>query len=92
MIYFPQTEDLMRNTIILTVILGLAGLAIGYYLFGKFAGNYLEIKTLILPAKTVFGKIGSSIAGLEKIRLNIALCGLGGAAGGFILSLLMRRK
>jgi hypothetical protein len=82
----------MGSAIILAFILGLAGMAIGYWLFGKIGGEYVGLEVIFSTDTNYLKKAVRSIAGIEEIRSKILWCGAAGAALGFIFGLFPGRK
>lgn len=77
----------MKKSTVL-IIGALAGLVIGYLVFAKTGNSYIELKTLILPAKNALVKALNKIGDLNTVRIQILACGAAGA----ILSMLLFRK
>ena len=76
------------RAISLAIVLGIVGLAAGYFIFAQFNGTYLSIKDLIFPPKNILDNVGQAITGAAKIRQNILICGGAGAVVGLILGAL----
>lgn len=72
----------MKKTIITVVVCALIGLVIGYLFFGKIAGEYISISTLLKPASNELVAFGNKVSGIAKIKSNIAICGGVGALVG----------
>ncbi|MCK4798399.1 MAG: hypothetical protein KAT05_13550 [Spirochaetes bacterium] len=81
----------MKKAIIIGVILLIIGLVIGYVIFGKVAGHYVAIERVLGFSQGFGSKVVNSVIGLEKIRVNILLCGLAGFGVGFVLGLLSKK-
>lgn len=77
----------MKKTTVL-IIGAVAGLVIGYLVFAKTGNSYIELKTLVLPAKNALVKALNKIGDLNTVRIQILACGAAGA----ILSMLLFRK
>lgn len=77
----------MKKSTVL-IIGTLAGLIIGYLVFAKTGNSYIELKTLVLPAKNALVKALNKIGDLNTVRIQILACGAAGA----ILSMLLFRK
>lgn len=77
----------MKKSTVL-IIGALAGLIIGYLVFAKTGNSYIELKTLVLPAKNALVKALNKIGDLNTVRIQILACGAAGA----ILSMLLFRK
>jgi hypothetical protein len=83
-------DIMMRNVyqaIILTVGLGLAGLAVGYGIFGKIGGEYLDLEVIFAIRKNVLERALYSLAGIDEVRANILWCGVGGSFLGLLCRL-----
>jgi hypothetical protein len=80
------------SAIILAFILGFAGMIIGYWLFGKIGGEYVNLEIIFSTDMNYLKKAVRSIAGIEEIRPKILWCGAGGAALGFIFGLFPGRR
>ncbi len=62
------------------------GLIIGYAAFGKWAGDYVSLKTLVSFGGNGFQSAFRSISGIEDMRNKILLCGAAGAVVGVLLT------
>jgi MFS family permease len=82
----------MKRVIIFSILLGVVGLVLGYLLFGKFAGEYIDISLLISDSDNLFKNIEKTIAGVEEIRRKILIMGGAGFALGLLISIFFRRK
>lgn len=82
----------MRRIILFSIVLGVLGLFLGYFLFGKFAGEYVKITMLISPPENFFENITQKVAGIEEIRQNILITGAGGLVLGVLLSLFLGKR
>ena len=60
------------------------GLVVGYVFFGKIAGDYVSVNTLLSSGGNVFQKAFRSISGIEEMRNKILLCGGIGAMVGLL--------
>jgi len=72
------------------VVLGIVGLVVGYFLFGKVAGSYIDIKSLIMPTDSILGQLGNAVRGVEGIRRNILISGGAGAVVGLVVAFVRR--
>lgn len=82
----------MKRVLIFSILLGVVGLVLGYLLFGKFAGEYIDISLLISDSDNLFKNIEKTIAGVEEIRRKILIMGGAGFALGLLISFFFRRK
>lgn len=76
----------MKKTIILILILGILGLAIGYFFFGKIGDDYVSIKTIFGSSSKV-GSFLKDLTGVAKMKQNILISGGIGALLGLIIGL-----
>jgi hypothetical protein len=74
----------MKNFSIPILVLTIAGLVIGYLIFGKIAGEYLSLNAIFGGSSGALESFGRKVAGLDSIRQNILLSGLGGAIVGLV--------
>jgi len=77
----------IRKTLIVVLILGFAGLAVGYGIFGKIGGEYVDLDVLFSTNKNFLQKAVRSMIGIDEMRSKILWCGAGGAFLGLILQL-----
>jgi hypothetical protein len=66
---------------------GLAGLIVGYVMFGRVGGEYVSISTLVSTGGNVFERVVHEIAGIDAMRTRILSCGGIGALLGFTLKM-----
>ena len=80
------------KTLIRVLVLGFVGLAVGYGIFGKIGGEYVDIDVIFSTDKGFLQKAVRSIAGLDEMKSNILLCGAAGALLGLIYQLMPRKR
>jgi hypothetical protein len=80
------------KTLSLIIVLGVVGLAVGYFLFG----NQIPVADLIAPAKKGLAgaaqKLMGGIRNIEQVRMNILIAGGVGALAGLALSMAGGRR
>ena len=81
----------MKRIILLLIIVGIIGLAVGYLIFARTASGYVSIGVLISPSKNVLDELVKSVTGIKQIRQNILICGAVGAGVGLLLGLVTSR-
>jgi hypothetical protein len=81
----------MKRIILLLVVVGIIGLAVGYLIFARTASGYVSIQVLITPSKNVLDDLVKSVTGIKQIRRNILICGAVGAGVGLALGLATSR-
>jgi len=81
----------MKRIILLLIIVGIIGLAVGYLIFARTGSGYVSIQVLISPSKNVLDDLVKSVTGIKQMRRNILICGAVGAGVGLLLGLLTSR-
>jgi hypothetical protein len=81
----------MKRIIIFTIIFAVAGLVLGYLIFGRISGEYIEISAIFTSSDNVLESIGRSITGLKEIKQNILISGGVGAVLGLVISLVRKK-
>jgi predicted membrane-bound spermidine synthase len=61
------------------------GLLVGYVFFGKWAGDYVSVKTLFSFGGNSIQSAFRSISGIEEMRNKILICGVIGALVGLLI-------
>jgi hypothetical protein len=85
----------MRNiwpAITMALVLGIAGLAVGYGIFGKIGGEYVDLNVIFSTNRNFLQKAVRSLAGIDEMRSKILWCGAGGAALGLIFGIFPGRR
>ncbi|MDD2701059.1 MAG: hypothetical protein PHH36_07445 [Sideroxydans sp.] len=77
--------------IVFILICAAFGMAIGYGIFGKIAGHYVSVNSLLSFGGNAFQNAWSSVSGLTEMRNKILLCGAAGAVLGFLLSTRLKK-
>ena len=80
----------MTKTILTVITFAIAGLIIGYLLFGKIGDTYISLSTLLKPASNEIIALGQKVAGVTKIKNNIAICGGIGAIIGIAIRIIKK--
>lgn len=81
----------MKRFILYVVLFGVFGLIAGYLLFGKIAGEYISLKTILSQSGNAIESFGRKISGLTQIKQNIFISGGIGAVFGLILSIIKKK-
>ena len=74
------------------IILGLAGLGIGYGIFGQINGNYVDLESIFSKKTGLVENLVSSAMGYGEMRTRILECGAGGAVLGLVLGVVFVGK
>jgi hypothetical protein len=85
----------MRNigpAITMALVLGIAGLAVGYGIFGKIGGEYVDLDVIFSTNRNFLQKAVRSLVGIDEMRSKILWCGAGGAALGLIFGIFPGRR
>jgi hypothetical protein len=80
-----------KKSVIAIVACAALGLVVGYVIFGKWAGHYVSLKTLLSFGGNAFQSAFNSISGIEAIRNKILLSGAVGTAVGIALALNLKK-
>lgn len=64
---------MMLKKITIVLIACLTGFAIGYLLFGKIGGEYLDLSTIFGNSGGDFGALGRKVTGIAKIKSKILI-------------------
>lgn len=81
----------MQKKVIIILIAALAGMVIGYLLFGKIGGEYINISDIFSSAGGKLGSFARKATGIAKIRTNILLLGGAGVALGVIYTFVKKK-
>jgi hypothetical protein len=80
-----------QKNIISIVAFAVLGLIVGYAIFGKIAGEYVNLKTVFSFGGNAFHRVFQSVTGIEDMRNKILLTGAAGAVIGAILTFRMKK-
>ncbi len=76
----------MKSPISLALVLGIAGLVLGYFLFAKFGDSYIPVRDLLFGGgDSILKKLGNAVRGVEEVRRKMLLTGAGGAVIGLVI-------
>ena len=81
----------MKRIILLLIVVGIIGLAVGYLIFARTDSGYVSVEVLFSPSKNVLDELVKSVTGIKQIRQNILICGAVGAGVGLLLGLVSSR-
>jgi hypothetical protein len=87
-----EESIVIGRIIIFVIVIGIIGLVVGYFIFGRIGGEYIQVKHLFEPAQNILEDIAESITGIQKARRNIWISGAVGAAIGLIVAVAARRR
>lgn len=73
-----------QKSIIGIVVFAALGLIVGYAIFGKIAGEYVNLRTVFSFGGNAFHRAFQSVTGIEDMRNKILLCGVAGAVIGVL--------
>lgn len=80
----------LKSAFIIAVCAAL-GLIAGYAVFGKWAGSYVSMDTLLSFGGNAFQSALRSVSGIEAMRNKILLCGAAGGVVGILLALTAKK-
>ena len=81
----------MKRTGLFIIVFVIIGLVLGYLIFGRIGGEYVDLQTIFSESENALESIGRNIAGLKKMKQNILISGGAGGVLGLILSLIRRK-
>lgn len=81
----------MKRTIIFILVFIVIGLVLGYFMFGRIAGEYVNIGAIFSNSDNALESFGRNISGLTEMKQNILISGGAGGVLGLILSLIGRK-
>ena len=82
----------MSKIITFALVLGALGLVVGYLIFGKIAGEYVALGTLLGTSRDLMSRLGNALVQVSDIRRNILLSGAAGLGIGVVAGALMARR
>lgn len=77
----------MKQVVSTAIVLGLVGLLVGYLLFARRNGGYMNPVDVFFPGSDLFSQIGDTLSGGQRIRNNVLISGLVGAVVGALYQL-----
>ncbi len=75
------------NTLVVTLVMGVIGLIVGYLIFGRLAGDYISPLAIFGSAEGLLERVSYSLRDIESIRQRIIISGIIGSVIGLIISL-----
>ncbi len=82
----------MTKTVRFIIIGALAGLVVGYFIFAKAGGGYINPLNILVPAQGLLDKFAGAVVGIGTIRTNILISGGVGAVAGFLAAVFLGRR
>lgn len=80
----------MQRLIVFALVLGIVGLVVGYLIFGRIGGEFVQISTLFQTPDNLLSSVVQDFAGITEIRQNILISGAVGAGLGIVAGLVRR--
>lgn len=80
----------MKNLLSVAAFAAL-GLIVGYAVFGKWAGDYVNLETLFSFGGNKLQGAFRSLSGVEDMRNKILICGAVGAVVGVLLTFKLKK-
>lgn len=81
----------MKNPIVSVILFAIIGLVLGYLIFGRISGEYVDISTIFKSSSGALESFGRKVAGISKMRQNILISGGVGAVVGYIVYLIRKK-
>jgi len=82
----------MTKTVRFMIIGAVAGLVVGYFIFAKVGGGYINPLNILVPAQGMLDKFAGAVAGIGTIRTNILISGGVGTVAGFLAAVFLGRR
>jgi len=82
----------MLRIIFYGLLLGAAGLVVGYLIFGQVGGEYVPLDNLVNPPQDFLDEIQETITGIRQIRERILVSGAVGLGFGILLGAVLRKR
>lgn len=84
----------VRNIVVLGIVFGVIGLAVGYLIFARseLTNQLIPIRDLFGPPENAIGEFIRDVGGLTGKRQSVYISGGVGAAVGVVLGTLLRRR
>jgi hypothetical protein len=83
---------MIGRIIVFVIVVGIIGLGVGYFIFGRVGGEYIKVRHVFKPVQNVLEDIAETITGIQKARRNIWISGAVGAAVGLVVAVGTRRR
>ena len=80
-----------QKNIISIIAFAVLGLIVGYAIFGKVAGEYVNLRTIFTFGGNAFHRAFQSVIGIEDMRNKILLCGAAGAVTGVLATIRFKK-
>lgn len=81
----------MKNPIVSVILFAIVGLILGYLIFGRISGEYVDISTIFHSSSGALESFGRKLAGITKMRQNILITGGVGAVVGYVVYLIRKK-
>jgi len=81
----------MKNPIVSVILFAIVGLILGYLIFGRISGEYVDISTIFHGSSGALESFGRKLAGITKMRQNILISGGVGAVVGYVVYLIRKK-
>lgn len=82
----------MSKIVTFALVLGAAGLVVGYFVFGEIAGQYVRVVTLLGIGDDLRSQLGQAFMQVSDVRQNILLSGAAGLGIGILAGALVSRR
>ena len=86
-------EIIMIGRVISTaVVVGVVGLVVGYLVFARQGGGFINPLELFFPGQDVFSQFGDAVRGGERVRNNVLATGGVGALIGAVYQFVRSKR
>ncbi len=80
------------SILILILLMVAIGLIVGYFIFGRLAGEYVSVELIFRTPDDLLDRVTYSLADLESMRQNILISGAIGGIIGLLIGLFTKLK
>ena len=81
----------MKKPVLFIVVFAIIGLIVGYLIFGRISGEYVDLNLIFQQADSGIETFGRKLSGIATMKQNILISGGVGAVVGFVVSLLSKK-
>jgi uncharacterized membrane protein YciS (DUF1049 family) len=81
----------MKKGILLIILFAIIGLVLGYLIFGRISGEYVDIELIFQSSESTIKSFGRKLTGITSMKQNILISGGVGAIVGLVISMVKKK-
>jgi uncharacterized membrane protein YciS (DUF1049 family) len=81
----------MKKGILLIILFAIIGLVLGYLIFGRISGEYVDIELIFQSSESTIKSFGRKLTGITSMKQNILISGGVGAVVGLVISMVKKK-